>query len=246
MTWQRARTEEKKEVRKDAIRAAAADLFAQKGYDSISLENIAAAAGFTRPNLYRYYRSKEDLFLEIIETDLCEAQENLATTFGGIDAEQTMNGSPRGGVATAPDASSPLSPDGTNAPRITAFVERWLTLFSDHPRMLKLLPHVAMSIERNAQADRVRSFKRVVASFVDAATPFVLRWFPELDNTAVITFFNLQSALIAGTVPLARAAEVHRLVYNDADLAPFAIDLERSLPSFLVTVLTGLLQQNRL
>ena len=35
-------------------------LFSQRGYDAVSVEQIAAAVGIKAPSLYKHYRSKQD------------------------------------------------------------------------------------------------------------------------------------------------------------------------------------------
>ncbi|MCA4135252.1 TetR family transcriptional regulator [Arthrobacter sp. M4] len=45
----------------DAIAGIALDLFAQRGYEDTSMEDIAKAAGIGRKSLYRYFSSKADL-----------------------------------------------------------------------------------------------------------------------------------------------------------------------------------------
>ncbi len=51
--------------RKEQIFAAGARLFALKGYERTSLQEVADALGVTKPALYYYYRSKEELLFEI-------------------------------------------------------------------------------------------------------------------------------------------------------------------------------------
>ncbi|MGQ3355474.1 MAG: TetR/AcrR family transcriptional regulator [Phreatobacter sp.] len=48
------------------IRAAAAVLFAQKGYDRTSIGDIARACAMSKPLVYHYVASKEDLLVAII------------------------------------------------------------------------------------------------------------------------------------------------------------------------------------
>ncbi len=51
--------------RKEQIFEAGARLFAEKGYGRTSLQEVADALGVTKPALYYYYRSKEELLFEI-------------------------------------------------------------------------------------------------------------------------------------------------------------------------------------
>ena len=51
---------------REEIILAAADTFAKKGYRATTMAEIAAAAGYTAPSLYTYFRSKEEIFRAII------------------------------------------------------------------------------------------------------------------------------------------------------------------------------------
>ena len=52
--------------RRALIDAAAARLFAERGYAATRLDEIAAAAQVTKPVLYRHYKSKKDLYLVLL------------------------------------------------------------------------------------------------------------------------------------------------------------------------------------
>ena len=53
---------------KAAILSAALKLFAAKGIDGVSIRDVAAAAGFTNPALYKHYKSKEAMAGDLFET----------------------------------------------------------------------------------------------------------------------------------------------------------------------------------
>ena len=56
------------DAQRGAIRDAAARLFADKGYASASIADIAAACGVSKALLYHYYRDKEHLLHDIAES----------------------------------------------------------------------------------------------------------------------------------------------------------------------------------
>lgn len=53
-------------VRQDILAAAAA-VFAEKGYAGATLADLAEAAGFAAPSLYRYFESKEEIFRSLLQ-----------------------------------------------------------------------------------------------------------------------------------------------------------------------------------
>jgi AcrR family transcriptional regulator len=55
----------------------AADLFSCKGYAATSVGEIVAAAGVTKPVLYYHFRSKEGLYLELMEDGLGRFQTSI-------------------------------------------------------------------------------------------------------------------------------------------------------------------------
>lgn len=54
----------KQEFVRDAIWTAAIDLFAEKGFDETTVDDIAAAAGTSRRTFFRYFESKRDLIAQ--------------------------------------------------------------------------------------------------------------------------------------------------------------------------------------
>jgi AcrR family transcriptional regulator len=54
-----------KDAKCNLILTAAQKIFAEKGYMNARLEDIAAAAGFSKPTLYSYYEDKEAIFLSL-------------------------------------------------------------------------------------------------------------------------------------------------------------------------------------
>jgi len=55
---------------RERLRQAAIDLFGEKGYDGASMTELAERVGIAKPSLYNYYRSKEELLLDLIDDGL--------------------------------------------------------------------------------------------------------------------------------------------------------------------------------
>jgi AcrR family transcriptional regulator len=68
------------------VLAAAAKLFARKGYDAASLEDIAEAAGFSKGAVYSNFASKAELFVALV-TENVEARLALVASAIGDDGD---------------------------------------------------------------------------------------------------------------------------------------------------------------
>ena len=79
--FQRARKPEERIIRRDALLAAAAELFDEGGPAGAGLNAIAARAGFTKSNVYRYFESREEVLLSA-----------LRKTFAHVSAERVLSG----------------------------------------------------------------------------------------------------------------------------------------------------------
>ena len=70
LSFQRARKPEEQKLRREAILAAAAELFDAEGPQGAGLNAIAAKAGFTKSNVYRYFESREEVLMSLFLSEL--------------------------------------------------------------------------------------------------------------------------------------------------------------------------------
>lgn len=70
----KARQELAREQARRDILLAAANVFARRGYAASTLAELAQAAGFAAPSLYRYFESKEEIFRSLVELMKAELQ----------------------------------------------------------------------------------------------------------------------------------------------------------------------------
>lgn len=53
------------------IRSAAIELFLRKGYEGVSVDEIARSSGVSKPTIYSHFEGKEELFVSLLE-EACE------------------------------------------------------------------------------------------------------------------------------------------------------------------------------
>lgn len=135
LPFQRARKPAEQQLRREAILAAAAELFDAEGPQGAGLNAIAARAGFTKSNVYRYFESREEvlmsLFLSELESFVADFESSVATI-----AEGDV-----GGLAQ-------VSTDS----------------FLSHPRFCALVGILTSVLEQNVSVAKIVELKRAVTA----------------------------------------------------------------------------------
>jgi AcrR family transcriptional regulator len=116
------------EQRRATLVGAASELFAERGYDHASLDELAARVGVTKPIVYRHFASKKDLYLELLALHRDELLSTLAremTVPGALaDRVPLVADAWFSHVETHPFAWAMLFRDVTGDPEISAFHAR--------------------------------------------------------------------------------------------------------------------------
>lgn len=73
------------------IRAAALDVFASDGYRGATVDRIAEAAGMSKPNLLYYYKSKDEIYREVLKGTLAGWLEPLQAMDPGGDPIEELS-----------------------------------------------------------------------------------------------------------------------------------------------------------
>jgi AcrR family transcriptional regulator len=153
---------------------AAHDLFAERGYAAVKMDEIAAAVGVTKPLLYNYFGNKERLYITCME----RAGDSLTAT-----------------VAEAVGASaSPREALGAGVRAFFAFLDSdrdaWAVLFDE-------------TLPRGGEvADRVASYRGRIAALVSGSLLAQLP--QERRDAARIETEALSTALLGAAEALAR------------------------------------------
>lgn len=84
--------EQQREIKRNAVLQAAAHLFNERGFHATSLDDVAARLNVSKPTLYYYVKSKDEILFECVRIGLHMMQEGIAETrrSGGSAIEQLM------------------------------------------------------------------------------------------------------------------------------------------------------------
>jgi len=94
MSYVAERREEEKERRRGEIIDAAEELYAELGWDAVTMDGVAKGARLSRALIYVYFRDKNDLLLAIAERALSDLRERFIAAAAahprGIDKVQAI------------------------------------------------------------------------------------------------------------------------------------------------------------
>ena len=212
MDWQRARTDEKKSQRKEAIYSAAFSLLKRNGYENVSFNKIAAEAGFTKSNLYRYYSSREEIFLNIFSNLFELWVDNCLQRLRKLGEGE----------------------------RISRFANTWVKSMKGHKEFLDLTPLLFISLEKNSSFEQLYSFKMAAKNRLFEIAVEVQRIYPELTIQDAFRYLTLSFA--AATNYWAASTENQTLdkIYQMAEFKELKPDFEKDLAAAIEIVLRGL------
>ncbi len=91
MTTAQERKQQERQARRRRIQRAAREVFAEKGYAKTSIEQVARQASLSVGAIYLYFRSKEDLYVSLLE----ETFEMFATELDQIHERSDLHAGDR-------------------------------------------------------------------------------------------------------------------------------------------------------
>src|SRR5215471_16125057 len=177
-SFHRARKPDEKAQRRKAILEAAAELFDTEGLDGVSLNAVARKAGVAKSNVYRYFESREAIFLALLSHDFTECVEALEQALARL--------------------RSPA--DVSSVARVLA------QSLVAAPRFCALETAVTTVLERNISDEQAVLHKRNVMRLAIRLGNAVRAALPSLPASAVGPMLRYVHASIAGLYPLAHPA----------------------------------------
>ncbi|MGX9297409.1 TetR family transcriptional regulator [Tsukamurella paurometabola] len=218
MGFQRARSAEQRQERREAILAAAAAMLREMQVASLTLSELSRRVGLAKSNVLRYFESREEVLLEVLVRSAsgCIAELGEAWTAEGRD-------------------------DAPLAARVEAFAAVYARVAAAHPDLLDLVSAQASVLERNVSTDAIVRFKRAALAGLDALAGVLTRAVPELGDAAP----GAASLMLTLSGAVYTQAEQSRLCESayvvDPALAVFRTELVPALQSAVATVISGTL-----
>jgi len=212
MNWQRARTDKKKYERKETIYNAALTLFKINGYDKVSFNAIAAEAGFTKSNMYRYFSSKDDIFLsvfaELFDSWVTDFSLQLQSFEEDLEAQ--------------------------------VFAKTWVNSLLTQPKLLDLMPILFTSLEKNSSFEQLLTFKRLSMNLLYRLTLDIARIYPDIAGEKAFKLLTLSYAATSNSWAATMQSEALNKIYQLDEFQALKPDFEKDLTSSIVIIIQGL------
>jgi len=217
MNWQRARTDEKKNERKEAIYKAAYTLFKKNGYDNVSFNGIAVEAGFTKSNMYRYFSSKDDIFLNVFADLFEQWVDDFSQQLQSLEQEIAAK----------------------------AFADVWLNSLLSQPKLLDLMPILFTSLERNSSFEQLLEFKRLSMNLLYRLTLDITRIYPDIEGEKAFKLLTLSYAATANSWAATMQSDALKKVYQLDEFQALKPDFEKDLSTSIEIIIKGLKASNK-
>lgn len=175
---------EKQARTREALLTTAANVFAERGYQGASVEEIAGRAGYSHGAVYSNFAGKDDLFLAVFEDYMAGRAQELAATQAG------------------------LAPDAPLEVRARALADDWMERFAeDHESFLLHLEFLGQAGREAGMAER---FGNRSAALRDAAAAYIAHYekeegiespFPPADLATILRALGIGMAVEALVSP---------------------------------------------
>jgi TetR/AcrR family transcriptional regulator len=208
----RARSEDAKAARRGEILAQTRQLWTTTRYEALTLQQVAEGVGLSKPALYAYFPTKEELFLSL-------TQEALGGWLAALEQHLRLG--------------------GRHTPQ--SLVNLMVTLVQEHPELFGLMPLLSGLFERNLSAGRAAEYKHWLADWVQRLGPLLERALPGLPAGGGLRLLIYTQALIAGLYPMSDPSVTVQQVLSDPALEHLRVDFLPALQDALTALCVGLL-----
>lgn len=169
MTWERARNDEQKNIRIQEIVNATKRLYEKFSFDEINFSMIAKDANFTRSNLYKYFNSKEEVFLEILKNEVSLYTTDLRNSLG-TDKEYSIN----------------------------EFIKIYMSVKLKHTILWEIVSILHTLLGKNSSLEKSTEYRIFMQETLQKSSELLCSIFPKLTVDKAYKFFVLEGSVTTG------------------------------------------------
>ncbi len=173
MAFRRARSDKDKEARVDEIIEASTEIYDDKKFNGLTFEAISKKINATRPLIYSYFSTKEEILVEILRRDVSSWTKDVKRTFKS-----------KGGKYDVDEVA-----------------EKWTKCLMRHMRMVELYSMMHALLGNNVSPDRMEKIRSSISSDQESIVEQMSKVVPGMDHDSSSFFFDAQLSLAIGMFP---------------------------------------------
>jgi TetR/AcrR family transcriptional regulator len=211
----RAISDDDKSARRNAILLAASDLLDKAGYHDISIAHIARRAGLAKGTIFLYFKTKEELFLQLQMMEYTTWFEDVNRRLHDLLGHKKKIG-------------------------VAEFVKTIIVSIKNYPTMVRMAPLIHVILEHNIDYKTALEFKRFLLAHIRTTGVLIERCLPFLRTNGGPLFLLDLHVLIIGVVQISSPAPLIKRVIEKEGMNVFLVKFENKLEEMLVALLTGM------
>lgn len=179
MNFQRARSDEQIQDRIQEIVKAASIIYDAEGYEGLNFTAISEYTKFTRPNIYKYFKTKEEIVLLILNQDLKSWISALSKSFQ-INKLYSIH----------------------------EIGEIWTDTLLEHERLIELHAILYTTIEKNVSVEALAEFEKESIANTSKIIDLLSQLFPKADMGRITNFIYAAFTLAFGLYPMSKLSDL--------------------------------------
>ncbi|MBO3748847.1 TetR family transcriptional regulator [Streptosporangiaceae bacterium NEAU-GS5] len=224
MTFQRARSEEQREIRRRVILDTTAAMLETMPVSEVSLNELSRRAGLAKSNVLRYFESREAILLELFDHACAQWLEELGERLVIV-----------------------IDPAGAVRDRGDRFAGAFAASLEPHRTLCDLLSAQASVLEHNVSTEIAARYKRSMHDNLAALGGLILRHLPELGEEGAWKVAGMAAVFVGGLWPHTNPSPSMLAAYDaDPALAAMRMPFIETLEEAIATLISGALSRTRL
>ncbi|MDX1695035.1 MAG: TetR family transcriptional regulator [Ketobacteraceae bacterium] len=207
----RARQPEQKEQRRTQILQAAATLLEDQGFENVSLNGIARQAKVAKSNIYRYFESREDIYLQLLKDDWRNWLDDIELSLSPLENSDDID-------------------------QVTALIA---SKIAAAPRMCQLISVLASVLEHNLSEELLYNFKLESVAMGMRLVGMLQSALPGIKQENLLPAVQSMIALIAGLWPLGNPNERVSKIMEKPELSAFRLEFDIAIAQSLRLLARG-------
>ncbi|MBO8436919.1 MAG: TetR/AcrR family transcriptional regulator [Spirochaetes bacterium] len=189
-------------------------LYKEKSFREITLKDISVETSLSRPSIYNYFQTKEEIFLAILEDEYSKWCKTLERSFS------------------------------VNSMTVCEFAEAIAASLRPRELLLKILCMNLYDIEENSREECLIAFKRQYKVSLDLIEAALAEFFPSLTEKEKKSFIFQFYPFMYGIYPYVHPTEKQKKAMKEAGMESYKTSVYDLSRSFVSSLLSGILRSH--